>query len=278
MSLNLKLHLKKPLVFLKVATTGMDAFGKKGETPADRIIEISIIRIETDRTVKSGTRLVNPGMPIPAEASKINGITNEMVASVPQFKDIAAGLYTFIGDADFAGFSLTSFDLKFLVEEFNNAGIEFTIQGRKIIDTSSMFHAMEKRDFRTAALKFANQELTDAAISSETANNISINVLNGMIENYSEDTRFQNPSPDTLHENFNRNKTSLDVRGNIIINADGRPVFNFGKYKNRLIGEIFIADQNYYDWCINVSDLPGDTKLLFKRITEKAKAAQSQQA
>ncbi len=272
MNLDLKLNLKKPIVFLKVATTGMDAFGKKGVSQADRIIEISIIRINTDRTVKSGTRLVNPGMPIPQEASIINGITDEMVAGVPQFKDIAANLYTFIGDADFAGFSIKNFDLKFLVEEFNNAGIPFTVVGRKIIDTSTIFHSMEKRDFRVAASKFANQQLTEEPISSETANNISISIYNGMVDAYASDERFKNPNTDTLHTSFNRNN-SLDVSGKIILNKDGRPVFNFGKYIGLLIGDTMIAEQNYYDWCINVSDLPGDTKVLIKQITEKAKLA-----
>jgi len=276
MSLNLNLNLTKPLVFIKVATTGMDAFGKKGEKTADRIIEISIIRVEIDRTVKSGTRLVNPETPIPAEATKINGITDEMVASVSTFKEIAANLFAFIGDADLAGFSITNFDLKFLVEEFNNAGVEFTIVGRKVVDTSSVFNTLEKRDFRAAASKFANQQLTDEPISSETANNISINILNGMVTSYANDPRLQNPSPATLHENFNRNKTSLDVRGNIILNAEGRPVFNFGKYKTHLIGEMMISDPSYYDWCVNASEMPGDTKLLLKKITDKAK--QSQQA
>ena len=272
MNLDLKLNLKKPIVFLKVATTGVDAFGKKGSKSADRIVEISIIKINTDRTVKSGTRLVNPGKPITQEASAINGITDEMVASVPQFKDIAANLYTFIGDADFAGFSIKNFDLKFLVEEFNNAGIPFTIVGRKIIDTSTIFHTMEKRDFRVAASKFANQQLTDEPISSETANNISINVYNGMVDAYSADERFQNPTIDNLHASFNKNN-ALDVSGKIILNKDGRPIFNFGKYLGLLIGDTMIVEQNYYDWCLNVSDLPGDTKLLLKQITEKARLA-----
>jgi len=268
MNLDLKLNLKKPVVFLKVATTGMDAFGKKGSKPADRIIEISIIKINTDRTVKSGTRLVNPGMPIPQEASRLNGITDDMVAAVPQFKDIAANIHSFIGDADFAGFSIRNFDLKFLVEEFNNAGIPFTIVGRKIIDTSNIFHSMEKRDFRAAATKFAGQHLTEEPISSETANNISVSVYNGMVDAYASDERFQNPNTDALHANFNRNN-SLDVSGKIILNKDGRPVLNFGKYLGLLVGDTMVSQQNYYDWCMNVSELPADTKLLIKQIRDK---------
>jgi len=276
MNLNLNLNIKKPLVFLKVATTGFNPIDKK-DAKGDRIIEISLIRIEADRQVKTGTRLVNPEMPIPAQASQVNGITDEMVASVPPFKDIASGLFSFIGDADLAGFSISNFDLKFLTEEFNRAGIPFTVVGRNIIDMSSIFNIMEKRDFRTAASKFAGQELSEEPISSETANNISIQILNGMVTAYAADDRFKDVQAATLHQNFNRNRRALDVHGNIVLNKDGRPVFNIGKYKGLLVADTMIAEPNYYDWCMNISDFPGDTKLLFKRITEKAKSAQSPQ-
>lgn len=278
MSLDLKLNLKKPLVFLKVATTGMEPTQKRdSEKPADKIIEISIIKIDTERQVQVATKLVNPEMPIPQEATAINGLTDADVANAQPFREIAANLYSFIGDADFAGFSLTNFDLKFLTEELNNAGVEFTTVGRKIIDLSSIFNTMEKRDFRAAVEKFTGKNLDDTPIKSETANIEAVNIFNGMVAAYADDARFQNTNPDTLHDNFNRNKRSLDLRGNIVLNKDGRPVFNFGKYKNMLIGDMLIADPSYYDWCVNVSDMPGETKLLLKKITEKAKASQPQQ-
>jgi len=276
MSLNLNLNLKKPLVFLKVATTGMEPVNKKGR-PADRIIEISITKIDTDRTVKTGTRLINPGIPIPSESSKLNGITDEMVANMPSFSEIASNLFSFIGDADFAGFNLIRFDLKFLTEEFNRANIEFTVHGRKIIDLSSIYNQMERRDFRAALKKFTGKNLTDAPISSETANIEAINILNGMIKTYSEDERFKNPNPTSLNDNFNRNSKALDVQGNIILNNDGRPVFRGGKYKGKLIGEMMISDPGYYDWYVNASDMPSDTKIIIKKIVEKAKAAQVSQ-
>jgi len=277
MNLNLNLNIKKPLVFLKVATTGFEPIDKGG-TQGDRIVEVSIIKIDVDRTVKGHTKLLNPGIPIPVSASKINGITDDMVSGAPSFSEIANGLFTFIGDADIAGFSVTSFDLAFLTEEFNRVGVPFTVIGRSIVDMSTIFNKMEKRDFRAAADKFAGQKLTDEPISSEAYNNIAVNILNGMIQSYAEDERFQNTQPETLHNSFSRNRRSLDIQGKIVLNSEGRPVFNFGKYKGLLIADTMIAEANYYDWCLNVSDLAGDTKLLFKRITEKAKEAKSQQA
>lgn len=278
MSLNLNLNLKKPLVFIKVATTGKYPIVKKdSQGPADRIIEISITKINTDRSVQTGTKLVNPEIPIPEEATRLNGITNEMVANSPNFQGIASNLFSFIGDSDLAGFSLTNFDLRFLTEEFNRAGIPFTTVGRKIIDLSSIYLQKERRDFRAAVERFNGTQLTSDPISSETANIQTIQILNGMVSAYQDDERFQSPTPASLHENFNKNKRSLDVNGKIVLNKDGRPVFSFGKYKNHLVGDMLLADPTYYDWCVNVSELPADTKLLLTKILEKAKAAQSQQ-
>jgi hypothetical protein len=103
-------------------------------------------------------------------------------------------------------------------------------------------------------------------------------MLNGRGTQYANDPRFATPTAESFHKNFNRNSRALDVHGNILLNNEGRPVFNFGKYKGLLIADTMIAEANYYDWCVNLSDLPGDTKLLLKRITEKAKSVQSQNA
>lgn len=277
MSLNLNLNLKKPLVFLKVATTGMSALDKEG-VQGDRIVEISITKINPDRqSPQTGTRLVNPGRPIPAEASRIHGITDDMVQTAPKFEEIAQALFGFIGDADIAGFSV-GFDIEFLVEEFNRAGIPFTIVNRKIVDLSSIYHELDKRDFRTAAMKFAGQNLTTDPISSETTNNIAINILNGIVGQYSaSDERLQNPSPESLHNNFNKNKRFMDVHRKIKLNDEGRPEFNFGKYKGKLISEIMKVDYNYCDWCINGSDLPRDAKYLIQGIVASAQRNQSPQ-
>lgn len=275
MNLNLNLNLNKPIAFIKVATTGLQALKEKG-VEGDRIIEISITKINTDRTVKTGTRLVNPERPIPAQATAINGITDEMVAGMPAFKDIAAALNSFIGDSDLAGFSISNFDIKFLIEEFGRAEIPFTTIGRKIVDISSIYNQMEKRDYRAAASKFAGQELADGPISSETTNNISISILNGIVDSYNYDERFQNPNPVTLHENFSKNNFSLDVHRYLVLNSDGRPVFGLGKYKGKLIAEVLSIDAPYLDWCINVSDFPADAKYFLRGIIEKIKSVQVQ--
>ena len=64
-------------IFLDTETTGT------GQT--DRIIQIGIVDTQGETLFQS---LVNPGMPIPAESSAVNGITDDMVKEAPVWTQI----------------------------------------------------------------------------------------------------------------------------------------------------------------------------------------------
>lgn len=64
----------------------------------DRIIQVSAIRFRDGEPVEKFCTYVNPKKDIPAEASTVNGITNDMVASAPTFPEIVSDLEAFIGD------------------------------------------------------------------------------------------------------------------------------------------------------------------------------------
>lgn len=269
------LTIKKPVAFIKVHTTGLNP-----ET--DRIIEFSMAKVMPDGSVKSGTRRFNPGIPIPKEVIVFNGITDEMVKDSPTFQEVAQKINEFLGDCDFAGFSIRNFDLRFLSEEFNRAGIEFTVYGRNIIDLSVIYHSMEPRDFRTAAKYYCGSVIESGApIPSEKVTNISIDILNSMCETYNnknyvdkkgETHEFQS-NIEVLNDLFNENKKSLDIKGHIILNENGKPVLNVGQqYKGRLLSEI-AEDKKYCNWFIKESSMPADTKIIFKRIIAKVEAA-----
>jgi DNA polymerase III epsilon subunit-like protein len=63
-------------IYLYTETTG---FG-----PEDVVIEIGIVDAKGDLVFES---LVNPNKAIPADSSAVNGITDDMVANAPQWKD-----------------------------------------------------------------------------------------------------------------------------------------------------------------------------------------------
>src|SRR5699024_221809 len=131
----MELKLKRPLVFLDLETTGVD--------PAkDRIIEISLVKVRPDGGKEVKTRRLNPGMPIPPEATAIHHITDDDVKDEPHFEQIAKSLAAYIEGCDLAGYNSNKFDIPVLAEEFLRAGVDVDLKKRKFIDVQNIFHKM----------------------------------------------------------------------------------------------------------------------------------------
>jgi DNA polymerase III epsilon subunit-like protein len=60
-----------------------------------RIVEISVLGVDGQVLLDT---LVNPGVPIPAEASAVHGITDAMVADAPPFSEVLVPLTTALFD------------------------------------------------------------------------------------------------------------------------------------------------------------------------------------
>ncbi len=79
-------------IFYDTETTGIQ--------PAnDRVIEIAAYDPLDGRQF---VQLVNPGRPIPAEATAIHHITNEMVAEAPSFAEVADQFTAFCGEMQYS--------------------------------------------------------------------------------------------------------------------------------------------------------------------------------
>ena len=97
----------KDYVVFDLETTGLSP-----ET--DEIIEISGLKVRNGKVMENFTTLVNPDRPIPYSATRINGITDEMVQSAPLLKPSLNEFLTFIGNDILVGHNIHSFDLNFL--------------------------------------------------------------------------------------------------------------------------------------------------------------------
>ena len=97
----------KDYVVFDLETTGLSP-----ET--DEIIEISGIKVRKGNVIEKFTTLVNPGRPIPYSATRINGITDEMVENAPLLKHALNDFLTFIGNDILVGHNIHNFDLNFL--------------------------------------------------------------------------------------------------------------------------------------------------------------------
>ena len=81
---------------------------------SDEVVEISAVKVKNGTVVDEFSTLVNPGIPIPHRASEVNGITDDMVADSPSFKEALADFVDFIGDAVLVGHNIHTFDMKFI--------------------------------------------------------------------------------------------------------------------------------------------------------------------
>lgn len=103
----------KDFVVIDTETTGI-------KTSGNDIIEVSAIKFIDCIPTKIYTTLLKPRKPIPADATKINGITNEMVENAPSFAQIRNSLQAFIGTLPIVCHN-AEFDIEFL----HVSGLEF---------------------------------------------------------------------------------------------------------------------------------------------------------
>lgn len=106
--------LKTSFVALDVETTGL-------HPPHDKIIEVALIKYKNGVEVDRFVSLVNPCKKIPHAVTRINNITDGMVADAPRFSDIEKQLIDFIGEETIVAHN-ASFDMKFLLAELAACG------------------------------------------------------------------------------------------------------------------------------------------------------------
>jgi DNA polymerase-3 subunit epsilon len=102
--------LDRDLVCVDLETTG-------GNAAWHRIIEIGLVEIDRDGTVREWSTLVNPGTRIPPTIAEFTGITNEMVADAPRFEDVCREVLERLNGRLFVAHN-ARFDYGFLRSEF----------------------------------------------------------------------------------------------------------------------------------------------------------------
>ncbi len=247
----MKLNLKRPIVFLDLETTGVDS-------SKDRIVEISLVKVFPNGDEEIKTRRVNPGMPIPAEASAIHGIYDADVKDEPKFEQLAKSLATWIEGCDLAGYNSNKFDIPVLAEEFLRAGVDIDLKKRKFIDVQNIFHKKEQRTLVAAYRFYCDLDL-EGAHSAEADTLATYEVLKAQLERY----------PDLENDvdflaGYTTQSQCADYAGRILYDKDGVEVFGFGKHKGRSVAEVFREEPSYYSWMMN-GDFPKYTQ---KVITE----------
>jgi DNA polymerase-3 subunit epsilon len=261
----MKLKLTRPLATFDIETTGLNIV-------TDRIVEICIVRENTDGSQDIKTMRLNPTIPIPPFVTAIHGITDEDVKDCPTFTDVAKQLNHFFDNCDIAGYNSNKFDVPFLVEEFIRAGIEFNLSGRRFVDVQNIFHKMESRTLKAAYKFYCQKEIVNAH-SAEADTLATLEVLMAQLDRY-KDYEYTDKDGKTsipivndvqaLHD-FSFNASYVDLVGHIVFNEKNVEVFNFGKHKGKSVEEIFRTEHSYYDWMMK-ADFPLSTKKVLSAI------------
>ncbi len=253
----MELKLTKPIIFFDLETTGVNI-------TADRIVEISSIKVHPGGKEESWTIRLNPEMPIPAEATAVHGISDSDVANCHTFKQIAHRLADYFQGCDIAGFNSSRFDIPMLDQEFHRAKVEFDFTRAKFIDVQTIFHKKEQRTLVAAYKFYCGKDLTHAH-SAEADTRATYEVLKAQLDRY-EDL----PNDMSKLAEFSRQNRNVDLIGRLIYNEGGQEVINFGKYKGQLAEKVLRNDSGYFGWIMQ-GDFPQNTKDCFTRIKLRIK-------
>jgi DNA polymerase-3 subunit epsilon len=250
MNLATVLTLTRPIAVCDLESTGVSP-------EQDRIVQIAITIHYPDKDPVPWTALVNPGVPIPADATAVHHITDAMVADAHPFKVMAGKLSKVLTTIDYAGFNVT-FDLKMLRAEMLRSGVTWTYEGASIIDAHRIYQILDPRDLTSAYEKYVGRKRSDAHDAGVDVRDTEA-VLVGQLAAAPH-------LPRTVAELaalcWPRPADAVDQAGKIVWRA-GVACIGFGKKYNGIA--LKNVDKGYFKWML-AGDFPADTK----RICEDA--------
>lgn len=245
------IKLTKPLAVIDIESTGVD-------TQKDRIITFANLLIKPDAVIDDYEITVNPGIEIPAEATEVHGITNEMVADKKPFSHYAQQIVNDLKDCDLCGFNLLNFDVPLLWEEFYRCGIEWDLAKTSIVDAGNIFKIKEPRDLSAAVKFYCGREHTGAhgAKADVWATRA---VLMGQLDRYTD-------LPGTIGElaKFSHMDNRVDLAGVIVRNSKGEYCYTHKRVRGVKVKD----DPGYANWLLR-SDFSAQTKQVVQRILDE---------
>ena len=248
----MELNLVKPIIFFDLETTGTDI-------SKDRIVEICYIKVWPVGREMEYTKRINPGMHIPEGASAVHGIYDDDVKDCPTFKEVAREIANEFEGCDVAGFNSNRFDLPLLAEEFLRAQVDIDLSRLRAIDVQVLYHKREPRTL-SAAYKFYCGQVLEDAHSALADTRATYEVLKAQLSHYDD---MPNDMEALSKESAFTN--NVDFAGRIVYDANGKEVFNFGKYKGMPVDAVLDRDPGYYGWMMN-GDFSLNTKQVLTRI------------
>lgn len=251
----MNIKLLRPLASIDVETTGDDP-------EIDYIIQIGIVKVNTDGQRKEWETFVKPPIPIPSKITEITSIKDEHVANAKTFKELAPILYKGLSDCDICAYQ-AKFDVNFLKKEFKRAGYNW--KHGKLVDPYRIFNRKQPRSLSSAVEFYLGREHKGAhtALADATA---ALDVFEAQLEKHLEIPR----SVDKIHyELFEKPAPGYYDAEKKIRDRNGILSFTFGKFKNTPLSNV---STDYFQWVVSSdSDFSDRVKEVCKLELEKRK-------
>lgn len=243
------------VLYLDTETTGAD--------PATaEVCEVAFILAEYTGFACSGNEtrfesLVKPSVPIPPEASAVNGISNKMVKNAPAAADIKKNIETLVNRADFIAAHNLPYDYTILKRQY--PGLFSSFSPKKHLDTLRLSrhiwqdipsHALQALRYRFELDEGIQGDAHRALFDTEMVRAL-------------------------LHFSLKQEITrSVEGNWNQLVELIASPleikVFSFGKYRGSLVEDTVAGDPEYIKWLLRQKWLADEHPDLYSTILRKA--------
>jgi DNA polymerase III subunit epsilon len=245
------MNITKPIIFFDLETTGLNL-------STDKAVSIATLKIDLDGKTEEKKILINPEMPIPKEASDIHGITDEMVADAPTFRQISKSLFAYFENCDIAGFNSDYYDIPILMTEFARCGIEFPTWELNLVDVLKFERALNSNKLEEVYLRYTGKELEGAH---DALNDIraTFEILMCQLQKHGK----EDLTPKDIDLICQGERKRFDLSGKTYLNASGEVCWAIGKNAHQPVTK----DKKYLEWVLG-SDFPEETKKKIKTLLQ----------
>lgn len=251
------MKLEKSIIYFDIESTGV-------ETETARIVELACIKFNPDGTQEEKTILVNPGIPIPKEASDVHGITDEMVKDKPFFKQYAQAIRSWFDDCDLAGFNSNNYDVPLLSAEFERAGLEGVTWSPNLVDVMQLYRHLFPNTLSDVYERLTGEPLEGAhgALADILATK---KILDIILPCLIEKSEVPIETAKDIDEYLQGEKKRFDLAGKMYSDSEGIVRWNFSKNKDNPV----LADLGFVNWFMG-QGFPQESKNKIKELQQKS--------
>lgn len=233
--------MNQVILGLDTETTGLDL-------NKDQIIQFGGIRIDNGQVTKLKFNC-KPTVPINPEAQEKHGITMGMLENEKSFSHYAEQLVNMTENALLVGFNIGGFDVPIIDRQLRECGFDDVFKDSHIFDTFELFKKHTPRKLVDAFAFYGLGDLTGAhdALVDVTA---AIGIMEKQVEREGKSI-IECASMTSLPPH-----KRIGFSSHIIIDDDGIPIMNFGKWKGKPCDDV---EPSFFVW-MSKQDFPTEVK------------------